>query len=90
MEPGDIMIVYSLGTEANARRPAVAEPLGPKTQQGRIRVRAAARRPVRRRVRGGQFNKRSTGWFDRGQPCGTDGASPSSFLAESRLHQGDR
>ena len=68
------MIVYSLDAEATARRAAFpGDRIVQKTTSGRNRVRAAAGRPVRRRVRGGQIATDRTGvgsWASRAKPMG--------------------
>ena len=75
MKPEDIiMIVYSLGTEATALRPALPEPRY-RENGGRIAsvCGTAARRPIRRRVYGGQIStNRSNGTFcaSRAKPMG--------------------
>ena len=75
MKPGDIMIVFSLGAEATARCDlAFPEACVPGNGiSDRIRVRSTARRPMRRRVRGGQIRTdRTSGsiWASRAKPMG--------------------
>ena len=75
MKPEDIiMIVYSLGTEATALRPALPEPRY-RENGGRIAsvCGTAARRPIRRRVLGGQIRtNRKSGSIEasRAKPMG--------------------
>ncbi len=90
--PGDIRIVcLSRSVPATTHHDLKALDSRSRTRlQGRMRVRAAARRPMRRRVRGGPFKNRPKAWFDQGQPCETDWANPCSSSADNRRHHRDR